>query len=104
MMEKIVVAGLVFESIKQNWNKNGSFRSLVEVICQRLEVPFTEEIYEFLKKSDALWLNNHLDDPGEDAPEDQIEFDSPKLGTSESVKKVVKIEQAHTDKKNHDFH
>ena len=103
-MEKIAIAGLVFESIKQNWNKGGSFQSLVEIICQRLSIPFNEEICEFLKKSDALWLNNHLDDHGEDAPEDQLELDPPKLGTGETIKKVVKIVQAHTDKKNHDFH
>ena len=101
MMEKLAIAGLVFESIKQNWAKSGSFQSLVEIVCQRLDIPFDEEICEFLKKSDALWLNNHLDDPGDDAPEDQIELDQVKSGTSEVIKKVV---QAHTDKKNHDFH
>ena len=77
-MDKITIAGLVFESIKQ--------------------------IYEFLKKSDALWLNNHLDDHGEDAPEYDLEIYCPKLGTGETIKKVVKIVQAHADKKNHDFH
>ncbi len=104
MMEKLAIAGLVFESIKQNWAKSGSFQSLVEIVCQRLDIPFDEEICEFLKKSDALWLHNHLDDPGEDAPEDDLELYCPKLGTGETIKKVVKIVQAHTEKKNHDFH
>jgi len=103
-MDKITIAGLVFESIKQNWNKGGSFQSLVEMLCQRLEVPSTKEIYEFLKNSDALWLNNHLDDPGDDAPEDQTELDQVKSDTGEPIKKIVKVVQAHTDKKNHDFH
>ena len=104
MMEKLAIAGLVFESIKQNWAKSGSFQSLVEIVCQRLDIPFDEEICEFLKKSDALWLNNHLDVPGDDAPEDQTELDQVKSDTGEPIKKIVKVVQAHTDKKNHDFH
>ena len=96
-MEKIQIACLVFEAIKQNWNKGGSFRSLVEIICQRLDVPFDEQIYELLKKADALWLNNHLEDSGEDMPEEETE-------PTQVKERVAKVVQAHADKKNHDFH
>jgi len=102
-MNNIEVVGLVFESIKQNWAKNDSFQSLVESICQRLGICATQEVYDFLKKSDALWLNNHLEDYcEEESEEERLEFDRAMLGTSEMIKKPVLVVNA--QRKNHDYH
>ena len=98
MDERIKSICLAFECVKQNWSKGGSFQSLVDLICQSIGVESTKEIYELLKKSDALWLNNHLDDPGDDASEEETE----QITTIKTVH--PQMTQAHTDKKNHDFH
>jgi flagellar biosynthesis component FlhA len=99
-MEKIEIVSHVFEAIKQNWSKNGSFQSLAEIICQRLGVPITEEICENLKKSEALWLNNHLEEPlEEETEEEKAEINDVK--PSEEIKKSPHF---NSQKKNHDYH
>lgn len=99
-MNNIEVAGLVFQSIKQNWAKNGSFQSLVEIICQRLDIPFSQEICDLLKKHDALWLNNHLEEPiEEETEEEKEEIVDAKL--NEGIKKSPHF---NFKRKNHDFH
>lgn len=101
-MDNIEVVALVFQSIKQNWAKNGSFQSLVEIICHRLGLPASQEICDFLKKHDALWLNNHLEDSSEEESEDErLEINRAKLGTSEMIGKPI---ISNTQNKNHDFH
>ena len=102
-MNNIEIVGSVFQSIKQNWAKNGSFQSLVEIICQRLDIPFSQEICDFLKKHDALWLNNHLEEPvEEETEEEKEEIVDAKLGTSEMIKKPLLV--TNPQRKNHDYH
>lgn len=99
-MNNIEVVGLVFESIKQNWAKNGSFQSLVESICQRLGVSASQEVYDFLKKSDALWLNNHLEEPIEEETEEEKE----EIVDAKLNEEIKKSPYFNLKRKNHDFH
>lgn len=99
-MNNIEVVGLVFQSIKQNWAKNGSFQSLVETICQRLDIPFSQEICDFLKKHDALWLNNHLEEPIEEETEEEKE----EIVDAKLNEEIKKSPHFNFKRKNHDFH
>lgn len=102
-MSNIEVVGLVFQSIKQNWAKNGSFQSLVEMLCQRLEITFSQEVCDFLKEHDALWLNNHLEEPMEEEMSDErLEADNVMLDKSEMVKEPLLV--VNSQRKNHDYH
>lgn len=101
-MDKIEIACLVFESIKQNWSKNGCFQSLVDTICQRLNIPVSQEIYEKLRKADALWLNNHLEEPDhEEDPEEKLEVIDNQTNTKEIMAKSL---LSRVQKKDHNYH
>ena len=99
-MNNIEIVGSVFQSIKQNWAKNGSFQSLVEIICQRLDIPFSQEICDFLKKHDALWLNNHLEEPIEKETEEEKE----EIVDAKLNEEIKKSPHFNFKRKNHDFH
>jgi hypothetical protein len=85
--EKIDLVCKVFMSIKENWLKSGDFTSLVDLICANLDLEKNEDLIKNLKKSNALWLNNHLDSPLDDDPEAEVIKEKPKK-----------------NKKNHDHH
>ena len=93
-MDSIDIACIVFKSIKANWSESKDFHHLVRLICQN-----STEIYDKLKNSGGLWLNNHLDEPIEETDDDRLECDRAKLGTSETIGKKV-VQPA----KNHDYH
>ncbi len=94
--DKVDIACKVFNSIKENWLKAGDFKSLCEIICSSLELTLTDEIKEKLIKANALWLNNHLDEPLEDDPEAEAKEE---VKEKKEEAKVVRRES-----KNHDFH
>jgi hypothetical protein len=98
-MNKIDIASQIFMAIKQNWSMNKDFHHLANLICQKLEVEYSQDVYDKLKNSGGLWLNNHLDEPIEDTDDDRLECDRAKLGTSETIGKKV-VQPA----KNHDYH
>lgn len=85
--EKIDIVCKVFESIKENWLLSGDFDSLVDIVCKNICLEKNEKLIQNLKKSKALWLNNHLDSPLDDDPEAEIVEEKPKK-----------------NKKNHDHH
>jgi flagellar biosynthesis component FlhA len=102
-MDKLEITCLIFEAIKQNWIKNGSFQSLVEIICQRLDIPLDNQFYDRLIKANALWLNNHLEEPSEEETEEEnIEINNAKPVIKNTI--CEPVTQAHTQTKNHDFH
>lgn len=76
--DKINIACTIFESIKQNWLKSGDFDSLVKITCANLGIVENKDIEDRLKKSNALWLNNKLDDPLDFDPEAEIVDEPPK--------------------------
>jgi len=97
--EKIEIVCQVFKAIKDNWSTGKDFHHLASLICQKLEVEYSLEIYENLKRSGGLWLNNHLDEPIEETDDDRLECDRAKLGTSQTIGKKS-VQPA----KNHDYH